>query len=414
MTSRAAGRAAGGSAAGAAAGRAGRAPRGGQPGAAIRPTRASIAAPAVMSVLLTLAACSTAPPRPAGDAREARPPSAEAPRARAPSRASGPPSVPLPTNPRGGYYGDDGPPDVAPADLAAIPDAQPRIEPLSPRANRPYVVFGQSYVPMMRHAPYRERGVASWYGRKFHGQPTSIGEPYDMFAMTAAHPTLPIPSYARVTHLRNGRSVVVRVNDRGPFLNSRVIDLSYAAATRLGYATGGSAEVEVELIQPEDIESFRIVQASGASMAPAPAPAAAATPTAPAAVAPAPPASAMSSQAAPAMPSPAVPERLIFETLTAPQAPPPSAVAPPTALPAASAGGPRSWLQLGAFSSRDNAEAARARLARTLDWLVAPIELVEERGLFKLQAGPLAPGAAREAADRIHEATAFRPFAITR
>ena len=363
---------------------------------------ARLALPTTLAMLLALAACSSAPPRASRDARDARGPSAEAPRARPPARApsaSGAPSVPLPTNPRGGYYGDDGPPDAAPVDLASVPDAQPRVEPLSSRANRPYVVFGQSYVPMVRHAPYRERGMASWYGRKFHGQPTSIGEPYDMFAMTAAHPTLPIPSYARVTHVRNGRSVVVRVNDRGPFLNARVIDLSYAAATRLGYATGGSAEVEVELIQPEDIGNFRIVQASAEMTAPAAA-------------------------------APAAPERLIVETLSAPPAPMPAETAPAATVPAATVpsnavraaaatpavgtGGSRSWLQLGAFSSRDNADAARARLARTLDWLAAPIELIEERGLFKLQAGPLAPAAAREAADRIHEATAFRPFAITR
>lgn len=366
--------------------------------------------------MITLAACSSAPPRPSPDAR---PPAAEPPRPRPSARAPGPPSVPLPTNPRGGYYGDDGPPDVSPADLATLPDAQPRLEPLSTRANRPYVVFGQSYVPMVRHAPFRERGVASWYGRKFHGQPTSIGERYDMFAMTAAHPTLPIPSYARVTHLRSGRRVVVRVNDRGPFLNSRVIDLSYAAATRLGYATGGSAEVEVELIQPEEIANFGIVQA-GAEAPPAPmattGPATAPTPVAPAA--PAPPA------------PPAPPERLIVETLSTPSVPTPASTAAPatTITPAAasgpipaaasmalaSTGGPRSWLQLGAFSSRDNAEAARSRLARTLDWLAAPIELVEDRGLVKLQAGPFTPAAAREAADRIHEATAFRPFALTR
>src|SRR4029450_1685465 len=97
---------------------------------------------------------------------------------------------------------------------------------------------------------YRERGIASWYGRKFHGQKTSIGETYDMFAMTAAHPTLPLPSYARVTNVANGKSVVVRVNDRGPFLHDRLIDLSYAAAYRLGVAQKGTALVEVEAIIP--------------------------------------------------------------------------------------------------------------------------------------------------------------------
>jgi len=104
--------------------------------------------------------------------------------------------------------------------------------------------MGQQFVPRTELKPYRERGHASWYGRRFHGNPTSIGEPYDMFAMTAAHPTLPIPSYVRVTNLSNGRTVVVRVNDRGPFLRRRLIDLSYAAAYKLGYVNAGSASVD--------------------------------------------------------------------------------------------------------------------------------------------------------------------------
>src|SRR5512137_2979192 len=128
------------------------------------------------------------------------------------------------------YYKDDGPGANAPANLDSIPDAVPRAEPLHRFANRPYTVFGREYVPATTLRPYRERGIASWYGRKFHGEKTSTGEVYDMYAMTAAHPTLPIPSYARVTNPANGRSVVVRVNDRGPFLHDRVIDLSYAAA----------------------------------------------------------------------------------------------------------------------------------------------------------------------------------------
>ena len=107
-------------------------------------------------------------------------------------------------------------------------------------------------MPATSLRPYHERGVASWYGRKFHGQKTSSGETYDMYAMTAAHPTLPLPSYARVTNVATGKSVVVRVNDRGPFLHDRVIDLSYAAAHRIGIAQKGSGEVEVEAILPGD------------------------------------------------------------------------------------------------------------------------------------------------------------------
>jgi rare lipoprotein A len=149
------------------------------------------------------------------------------------------------------YYLDDGPGDNPPANLDAVPDAVPRAEPLHRAANRPYTVLGREYVPATSLKAYRERGVASWYGRKFHGQKTSIGETYDMYGMTAAHPTLPLPSYARVTSVASGKSVVVRVNDRGPFLHGRVIDLSYAAAHRLGIAQPGSGEVEVEAILPE-------------------------------------------------------------------------------------------------------------------------------------------------------------------
>ena len=132
--------------------------------------------------------------------------------------------------------------------IETLVDATPRDEPLHRWANRPYQVFGRDYVPLTERGDFRERGTASWYGRKFHGRPTSTGEPYDMYAMTAAHPTLPLPSYVRVTNLENGRSVVVRVNDRGPFLRGRVIDLSAAAAHRLGYMDAGSAPVEVEMI----------------------------------------------------------------------------------------------------------------------------------------------------------------------
>ena len=151
---------------------------------------------------------------------------------------------------KGGYYKDDGPHSSPPTNLASIPDARPRAEPLHKFANRPYEVFGRNYVPLTSVRPFRQRGLASWYGKRFHGQKTASGEIYDMYAMTAAHPTLPIPSYARVTNLRNGRQVVVRINDRGPFHSSRVIDLSYAAAYRLGYIEAGSAEVEVEAVVP--------------------------------------------------------------------------------------------------------------------------------------------------------------------
>ncbi|HET9023844.1 MAG TPA: septal ring lytic transglycosylase RlpA family protein [Burkholderiaceae bacterium] len=156
---------------------------------------------------------------------------------------------------RGGYYQDDGPPDRAPADLAEAADAVPRVESLQPRANRPYTALGRTYTPLTADVPFRQKGAASWYGRQFHGNRTASGEIYDMFAMTAAHPTLPIPSYARVTNPGNGRSVIVRVNDRGPVKDNRIIDLSYGAATRLGIVSAGTGEVEVERLTNAQIAS---------------------------------------------------------------------------------------------------------------------------------------------------------------
>jgi rare lipoprotein A (peptidoglycan hydrolase) len=144
------------------------------------------------------------------------------------------------------YYSNDGPPESVPENLAQIPDAVPRDEPFHRYANRPYTVFGLTYVPVLDKEPTKERGLASWYGRMFHGRKTASGEIYDMFAMTAAHKTFPIPSYARVTNVKTGQSVVVRINDRGPFHSDRIIDLSYAAAARIGVAQAGSGLVDVE------------------------------------------------------------------------------------------------------------------------------------------------------------------------
>jgi rare lipoprotein A len=152
---------------------------------------------------------------------------------------------------KGGYYKDDGPGASPPANLASLPDAQPRVEPLHRFANRPYEVFGKKYVPLTSVQSFHQRGVASWYGKRFHGEKTASGERYDMYAMTAAHPILPIPSYARVTSVRTGKQVIVRINDRGPFHSARAIDLSYAAAFRLGLIGAGSGEVEIDAIVPD-------------------------------------------------------------------------------------------------------------------------------------------------------------------
>jgi rare lipoprotein A len=301
-----------------------------------------------------LAGCGSQPPREAG--REA--PAVARP---APSQ---PPQYVLRRG--GGFYQDDGPADSVPDNLDAVPDAEPKPEPLHRFANRPYTVLGKDYVPAQELKPYRARGIGSWYGRKFHGQKTSSGEVYDMFAMTAAHPTLPIPSYARVTNLANGRSVVVRINDRGPFLHERIIDLSYAAAWKLGYVGSGSAMVEVESVLPGETPFAAAV--ASAQAAPA------ADPIAPLAAAPA-------------------------------EASPPAAVQEPRG----------TFLQLGAFGSLDNAESFRARLLRQLDWLTEPIHLHARDGMYRLHLGPYRD--AQEAgivAERIREALALKPFVVQR
>jgi rare lipoprotein A len=228
-------------------------------------------------VPLLLAACAHAPRHPSPG----------------PTPAAAPPATVLPQN--------------AP-DVEQIPDAVPRDEPRSAFGNPPfYIVGGRRYVVLQSAAGYVERGVASWYGTEFHGLRTSTGEPYDMFAMTAAHKTLPLPCYARVTNLANGRHVVVRINDRGPFVANRIIDLSYSAAARLDMIRNGTAFVQVEVLTPAAPTltaampvSTQAAQAAsvGVSSVPALSPAPASQPPAPAAsAAPAAPAG-LSAQAA--------------------------------------------------------------------------------------------------------------------
>jgi rare lipoprotein A len=172
----------------------------------------------------------------------------------------------------GGYYLDDGPGDNPPQDIDGIPNAIPKKETLLARANRPYKALGATYTPMTTYQPYKATGVSSWYGKRYHGKKTSSGEVYDMYGMTAAHPTLPLPSYVKVTNPANGRFVVVRVNDRGPFKHDRIIDLSYAAAYKLRFSTQGSTLVQVEAIDtnntsPSYIASY--TQAPTPSVVPA-------------------------------------------------------------------------------------------------------------------------------------------------
>ncbi|EHQ51532.1 rare lipoprotein A [Ectothiorhodospira sp. PHS-1] len=213
-------------------------------------------------------------------------------------------------------------------DLSRIPEPVPRVEPMSRYGNpESYVVFGRRYTTLDSAQGYRERGVASWYGTKFHGRRTSSGEPYDMFAMTAAHTSLPLPTYVRVTNLENGRSVVVRVNDRGPFVDNRIIDLSYAAAHRIGMLDRGTARVEVKALTPEP-SGPNVIQAGWVE------------------------------------PSP-------------PAGPSESGLAGPV------------FLQVGAFSSRVNAEQLRDRLHARLD-LVAVLESrQDDTTLYRVRVGPL-------------------------
>jgi rare lipoprotein A len=246
---------------------------------------------------------------------------------------------------RGGYLQGDGPGADAPGNLDAIPDAVPGNEPLHRYANRPYVVLGTTYTPMTAPGNYKERGIASWYGKKFHGQHTSSGETYDMYAMTAAHPTLPIPSFARVTNLANNKSVVVRVNDRGPFLHDRIMDLSYTAAHKLGIIGNGSSEVEVESI--------------AADTAVIAAPIALADPVK---VVPLPPA---------VVPVPA-------EVVTVP-------AAASDATPAVTG---NTYLQLGAFKSQQGAESFLARMRTEFDGSGKQLNLYEKDGLVRVHIGP--------------------------
>lgn len=283
----------------------------------------------------------------------------------------------------GGFYLDDGPGANAPADLAAIPDAVPRVEPLHRGTQRPYVVMGRSYTPMTRLEPYRARGIATWYGRRYHGKPTSSGEPYDMYAMTAAHTVLPIPSYVRVTNVATGKSVVVRVNDRGPFIGDRLIDLSYTAAWKLGLIGTGSGLVDVETIIP--------------GSAPPAGPAAATA-------APLPPATIESIALPPAPPVPPVPP--VATTAVA-------APAAPLANAAAATSG--SYLQFGAFGVQANAESYLARLQAQADWLAGTLRIHASDGVYRVQSGPYASdAAAREAAERATQALGTRPLLIAR
>jgi rare lipoprotein A len=310
---------------------------------------------------ITLSACSSTPTHQPGTQSAA--PVVDAQSMQLESATSTPAMPATAQSGRGGYLEGDGPGPDAPANLDATPDAVPKAEPLHRYANRPYVALGQTYTPLTAPGNYTERGIASWYGKKFHGQRTSSGETYDMYGMTAAHPTLPIPSYARVTNLSNNKSVVVRINDRGPFLHDRIMDLSYTAAHKLGIVGNGSSEVEVVSIAPD---------------------AAVATPV--------------------AMADPVTSESL---------APATASVATKTSLAATSvpAAGGNVYLQIGAFKSQQAAESFLAKMRTELDGGGQQVVLYQKDELVRVHIGPYASlDEARATAEKLQSRLGFKPI----
>ena len=318
--------------------------------------------------------------------------------------------------------GRDGPEANPPPDLHLVPDAEPRLE--TPRAggpNKPYEVLGESYVPAQGDPALVERGLASWYGRKFHGRSTASGETYNMYGMTAAHKTMPIPSYARVRNPANGKEVVVRINDRGPFHRGRIIDLSYTAALKLG-VLGGVSTVEVERITYEAIRTGSWRRPSeDTTFAAAPEPAAGS----------ADPVAEIARRVA-AEPEPMrapggrrVPERGQPPAVaTATPAPPPSSAlaagttladAVPVTAEAPKAAARGFWLQLGAFRQRDAAVDLQHRVQREADWLSPLLAIFGERSLHRVQAGPYASRSdANQAAERLRSLLQLVPTVVER
>ncbi len=237
-------------------------------------------------------------------------------------------------------------------DVSQIPDAVPRYEPRSALGNPPfYEVYGRRYTVLDSSVGYVERGVASWYGTEFHGLRTATGEPYDMFAMTAAHKTLPLPCYARVTNLANGRSVVVRINDRGPFVSNRVIDLSYAAAAKLEMIGTGTAFVQVQALTPSNSFGAPLPVSTAAASA--------------------------ASAGVSSVPAVSNPDAL-------PAAPPVPAKPPvPTRASAL-------FIQVGAFAQADNARRARERLRSAGLTNVFTLPATSTPGLERVRIGPIA------------------------
>ena len=284
----------------------------------------------------------------------------------------------------GGYYQDDGPMENTPENLLATPDAIPRVEPYSRSANRPYTIFGKTYVPFTDNRHYKEVGHGSWYGKQFHGNQTSTGEIYDMFKMTAAHKTMPIPSYARVTNVVTGQQIIVRVNDRGPFVAGRIIDLSYTAALKLGYLQQGSALLEVEHLLPDEIERINLAR----SRAPAP-------------VRQSPPQPVVVRQ------EKTVPASIFPTSSSIGTIPVSGSTAPAQRAPAF-------YLQLGAYRQMSNAQTNQAEYSMRWAHLVPGVELVLTEDFYRLFAGPFHTLEEANYAVSQIERSGFKPMVVRR
>ncbi|USX26256.1 septal ring lytic transglycosylase RlpA family protein [Oxalobacteraceae bacterium OTU3CINTB1] len=374
--------------------------------------------------LLVLAGCGTVP---TSDETISRTPRASGPVIKSPSTtrpATGLPTLPPANSGRGGYYQDDGPGDAPPENLADAPDADVRNDPLLPRSNRPYVVFGKTYTPITDNEPFTQVGMGTWYGKKFHGQRTSSGELYDMYKMTAAHPTLPIPSYARVSNMVSGATVIVRINDRGPFHAKRAIDVSYTAALKLGLLGKGSHELKIERILPEEIDRM-LATKEGVSGTKAPRLQAASQSGA-----------RLSSYAGEGGKQPSMaPQPLVLTpkavsggggaanaAITAPVvalavAPAAAAGAKPEiealmladSVPAATSG---FYLQLGAYTRAENAEAVRGKLAGSG---FSMLEVVQSGPVHRLFGGPFASRQeALQAAQGLPASLSLKPIVVQR
>ena len=300
---------------------------------------------------------------------------------------------------RGGYYKDDGPGRNIPPGLELVPDAIVRAEPYAKWANRPYSVFGKTYNPILHEEPFTQRGVASWYGVKFHGQRTSSGEPYDMYKMTAAHPTLPIPSYIRVTSVATGKSVVVRINDRGPFHASRIVDVSYTAALKLGLLGKGSHEVELERLFPHDPSRLATLRRAATSVAQALSPA---------------PAQAQALKVTPPPPDIAslmLEDRMESDNAAVVQAVPAVPAGQALANSTAVAG---YYLQLGAYSRADKAQEV-SRVLADAGVAVGNLEVAPAGSVHRLYGGPFGTRAeAQQAAKALPSGLGLKPIVVKR